>query len=477
MKKAGILLHISSLPGPFGIGKLGKEAYEFIHFLKEAGQTYWQILPIGPTAFGNSPYQSPSIYAGNPLFIDPRIVQSEGLINDIDYLYDNNKDVDYSKVIAINNKFLNEIKIIITKELNDFVNQNDWLVDYALYNIIKKINNNKPWYLWERALKNRDEKTLKDVKNKYKNEIKKEIFVQYLFYKQWFRFKNYANKLGIKIIGDIPIYVAYDSVEVWKNPQIFILDEEKIPIKVAGVPPDYFSKTGQLWGNPLYDWTYLKINNYQWWIQRIEHAKRLYDIIRIDHFRAFSEYYAIPYGSENAISGKWEEGPGMHFFKLIDRDNIIAEDLGVYDDKLKNLLKFTRFPGMKVLQFEMPYKSVRKIIKKTPKNTVLYTGTHDNDTIIGWFTNLMPKVKQKIMKDLKINDDKNINWDIINLAYQTKANTVIIPFQDFIGAGSYARMNTPGIIDNNWTYRISEDDVNNLLASKIYNITNEHNRL
>lgn len=479
MKKAGILLHISSLPGSMGIGTFGKEAYNFVDFLYYSGQTYWQILPLGPTTYANSPYQSPSIYAGNPLFIDLIQLKDEGLIDELKYFEDNTK-VDYEEVISRNRKILDSVKVIKDDFYYDFIKDNNWVYEYASYTVLKRYHHNKPWYLWDIKYRNRNQKALNQFIDENYDAIEKEIYIQYLFYKQWHQLKNYANIQGIKIIGDVPIYVSYDSVEVWSNPEIFQLDENKYPLQVAGVPPDYFSKTGQLWGNPLYDWDYLKQSNYKWWLDRIAYALKLYDVIRIDHFRGFSAYFSIPFGSKDATNGKWIEGPGIDFFKevvgLYGDERIIAEDLGQYDLKLQELLDYTNFPGMKVLQFELLDPHFKVNLKKIKKNTIVYTGTHDNDTLVGWFNHLSQSTQNKIIKFLKVKSPDNIHLDIIELAYQTKAKIVIIPIQDFLGLDSEYRMNTPGKVDNNWTYRLRKDQLTNKLANNIFAIINKHKR-
>lgn len=472
MKEAGILLHISSLPGGYGIGTLGKEAYYFIDFLKQAGLKYWQILPLGPTGFLNSPYQSPSIYAGNTFFIDRQIDNPTSL---------NTNKVDYQKVITINNNFINNLKPIKNDNYFCFLKNNKWVDDFGLYMLLKKLHNYRPWYEWEDCYKHRKQMKLHELKTKYDDQIEKIIYAQYLFFNQWMQLKKYANQQGIRIIGDLPIYCAYDSVEVWANPHLFQLDEKKRPFKVAGVPPDYFSKEGQLWGNPLYDWTYLELTNYDWWIERINYAMSLFDIIRIDHFRGFSRYYAIPYGHKNAIDGQWEIGPGKKLFAIIkekfDDERIIAEDLGFHDKMLQELLQYTGYPGMKVLQFEFLRNDFKRKLKQIPSNTVLYTGTHDNDTIMGWFNNLPEKIQKKIYYFFRINNNDNLHWCFLNLALSLQAKLVIIPFQDFLGLDSSARMNIPGTTNNNWKYRARKDQFNKMLAERIYNSLNKHRRI
>jgi len=398
---SGILLHITSLPSPYGIGAFGKEAYEFVDFLKEAGQSYWQILPLGMTSFGDSPYQSFSAYAGNPYFIDLNILIEAGCLKedeliDIDF-GDDEDEVDYEKV------FLNRMPILRSayrraiKEKRDeivaFKEENiDWIDDYSLYMTAKTDHDLKSWQEWDEDIKLRKPEAIKYYRNNFEDEINFWVYLQYEFFKQWNSLKKYANDNGIEIIGDIPIYVAEDSADVWANSNLFLLDEELRPTKVAGCPPDAFSETGQLWGNPIYDWDAMEESEFDWWIKRIEANYRLYDIIRIDHFRGFESYWQVPYGDKTAIDGEWIKGPGMKLFNAIKNKlgdiSVIAEDLGFLTDEVLKFREESGFPGMKVLQFAFDTREESDYLPHNyDKNCVVYTGTHDNDTADGWFGN------------------------------------------------------------------------------------------
>lgn len=478
MKKAGILLHISSLPGSFGIGTFGKKAYEFVDFLKRAGQSCWQILPLSPTSFGDSPYQSPSIYAGNPYFIDPLLVDNDFNPNLFSI---NDGFVDYKKQFIVKNSYIRSIKPKLNNDYFVFCKKNKkWLDDYALFNVLKQYHKNKPWQDWAPEYRYRNKNALDLFSINKFEDINRVKYIQYLFYTQWSELKKYANNSGIKIIGDLPIYVAYDSAEVWSHPELFQLDDNLTPIKVAGVPPDYFSDLGQLWGNPLYNWAYMKYDNYQWWIERINFALDIYDLIRMDHFRGFSQYYSIPYGENNAIVGNWEMGPGIDLFKLVkgkfNDDKIIVEDLGIHDDLLQSLLDYTNYPGMKVLQFELININPQKQLDKIKENKIIYTGTHDNETIMGWYNNL-PIVIKKLFKNKLSIDEENINWSFIKLAYQTNAKLVLIPIQDILGLDNNFRMNTPSTITGNWRYRVGDNDLTNELSNKLLFFTSKYDRL
>jgi|SRR5690554_573352 len=477
MKKTGILLHISSLPGKYGIGTFGKEAYRFVDFLNRSGQSYWQILPLTPTSYGDSPYQSPSIYAGNLYFIDPELIS--GKTNNKQVMI-NNGYVDYGKLFYNKNKYLHSIKVIKSDDYYGFCDKNrEWLFDYALYSILKKKFNYKPWYEWDTIYRNRNYKALEKFYLLYKEEIELEQYLQYLFFQQYHELKSYANKSGIQIIGDMPIYVSLDSVEVWANPHLFKLDDNKMPIEVAGVPPDYFSKKGQLWGNPLYDWDYMRSDDYKWWRKRMENALSLYDIVRIDHFRGFSQYYAIPYGRRDATIGTWKMGPGERLFNHINKDfgneRIIAEDLGTYDSLLQSLLDRTNYPGMKVLQFELININPKKRLDIIKTNSIVYTGTHDNETIVGWYYNL-PLAIKRLFKEKLLIDQKYINWSFIELAYQTKAKLTIIPMQDILGLTNNYRVNIPSTITGNWRYRLMENQLTENLAERLLYHTIKNNR-
>ena len=399
MRKSGILMHISSLPSKYGIGKMGKSAYDFVDFLVSAGVKCWQILPLSPTSYGDSPYQSFSVYAGNPYFIDFETLKREGLIKKSDYedikWQDNDHQVNYS--IIYNNCFkvlrqaYKTYKRDISKRYKTFVEKNSsWLDDYALFMALKFKNNGKPWYEWDKKLAMRDSNALKKASEELEKETEFFKFIQYKFFRQWSNLKKYANDKGVEIIGDMPIYVSYDSVEAWVSPELFQFDKHKKPKDVAGCPPDDFAVTGQLWGNPLYDWEYHKKTGYKWWIDRLRFSASIYDIVRIDHFRGFESYYAVPYGDETAENGEWRKGPGAELFKAAEKAlgklNIIAEDLGFITEDVYKMLADVGYPGMKILQFAFGEDSANEHLPHnfTSSNCIAYTGTHDNETLKGW---------------------------------------------------------------------------------------------
>jgi len=495
---AGILMPITSLPTRYGIGTIGKEAYEFADFLKGAGQKYWQILPVGPTSYGDSPYQSFSTFAGNPYMIDLDILCSEGLLKPEDYKAldwgDNDEKVDYEKIY--NNRFA-VLKIAFKnfgkkdsgreeekKAFKSWCTKNkNWLDNYALYMAVKGSFDNKAWTQWEdESIRLRTDEGVKNYKKKLSKEISFWKFVQFKFYEQWEAFRAYVNGLGIEIIGDMPIYVAMDSADTWANPEVFWLDENRQPVCVAGCPPDYFSATGQLWGNPLYNWEYLKETGYKWWFARIKAASELFDITRIDHFRAFNDYYAIPFPAENAINGKWMDGPGIEFFNLMRKAlgdlPIIAEDLGTMTPGVIKLLKDSGYPGMKVLEFAFDSNEENNYLPHTyTPNCVVYSGTHDNDTLMGWMKEADEKSVKFAREYCKMADDEPFNWGIIRTAYASVSNYCIIQMQDYLGLGSEARMNIPSTLGGNWEWRIRKDYASGGLAAKIRKLTKTYNRL
>ncbi len=480
-KSSGILLPISSLPSKYGIGTFGKEAYNFIDFLVLSGQKYWQLLPLGPTSFGDSPYSPFSAYAGNPYYIDLEILMESGLIKDEDcnILNSNDNYVDYEK------QFYNRYKILYkafinssskyNKEIIKFKTENQWVDDYSLFMALKYRNRQLPWYKWDEEIKDRKTENLKTENECLKEDIDFWVFLQYLFYEQYFKLKEYANLRGISIIGDMPIYVAEDSVEAWAFRDMFVIDENDKFTMVAGVPPDYFSTEGQLWGNPVYNWGYLKEKSYEWWIKRIKWSLKLYDIVRIDHFRGFDEYWAVPYGSENAIKGVWLTAYGKELFEKaleeIDNLNIIAEDLGIITDSVIKLKKEFDFPGMKVLQFAFDANPDNPHLPENyEENSIAYTGTHDNDTLRGWFKKLNNNEQQYVVKTLNIKDDEILDA-LIKSVLNSKANIVIIPLQDYMHLGSEARINTPSTLGGNWDWRVKREQLNAELAQKIKQMT------
>lgn len=487
MRCSGILLPVASLPGKYGIGSFSKEAYKYIDFLKAAGQKYWQILPLGPTGYGDSPYQSFSTFAGNPYFIDIDTLIAEGLLkrSEVDtYDWGNNSSyVDYEKIWLSRFKVLKiaygRSDIEKKSKYKKFIKENNfWLDDYALYMAIKNKFGGVSFIEWDEDIRRRKPEAVA----KYKKELAEEIgfykFQQFKFNEQWNKLKSYANKNGIKIIGDIPIYVAFDSADTWSNPELFKFDKDGLPTGVAGCPPDGFSAIGQLWGNPLYDWKYHKKTGYEWWIKRIRNCYKLYDVVRIDHFRGFDEYYNIPYGDPTAEFGKWEKGPGISLFKALKKElgemDIIAEDLGFLTDSVLKLVKDTGYPGMKVLQFAFDSREDSDYLPHNYiQNCIVYTGTHDNNTIQGWY-NDMKKDDRKFADaylDNKGASKDTLHWDYIRLAMGSVANLCVIPVQDYLGLGAEARINTPATLGNNWKWRMSDKALTKQLAKKIYGVT------
>lgn len=491
-RAAGILMHISSLPGKYGIGTLGKNAYEFANFLKKSGQTLWQILPIGPTSFGDSPYQSFSVHAGNPYFIDLEMLCEDGLLSKNDCNHFNFGDspinVDYKKIYDNRFKLLKKafmsFKDSRDTQFNKFKLENRaWLFDYSLFMAVKSHYNMAPWHNWpDENIKTRTADSVEYYSELLKNEIEFFMFLQYLFYSQWAKLKKYVNSLGIKIIGDMPIYVGLDSADTWSYPEVFWLDCNKKPVKVSGCPPDGFSPKGQLWGNPLYNWKYLKSTNYSWWINRIKTANKLFDITRIDHFRGFDSYYAIPFGANDATCGEWLNGPGIDFFNMLKEKlgdiPIIAEDLGFLTASVKKLLSDTGYPGMKVLQFAFESQKENDYLPHNyVKNCIAYTGTHDNDTIMGWFKNGR---KQDILHAVEygaLNETEGYSWGLIRLCYASVSKAAIIPMQDFLGLDSRSRMNIPSTVGGNWTWRVLKEQITDDLADKIKHLTKLYGRI
>ena len=493
-RSSGILLHPTSLPGKYGIGSLGKEAYKFVDFLKKSNQKLWQIFPLGPTGYGDSPYQCFSSFAGNPYLIDFDLLIEQNLLTEEDLkdvnFGENEEYIDYGAIYnqkyPLLRKAYENFKANGNKELKEkletFKTENSsWLDDYSLYISLKNHFNGLPWNEWEDDIRTRKEAAINKYKAELANEIEYHNFIQFLFFTQWNNVKKYANDNGIKIIGDIPIFVAVDSSDAWANPEIFLFDPELKPVKVAGVPPDYFSATGQLWGNPLYDWDKLKELNYKWWVDRVKANLSTCDIIRIDHFRGFDEYWAVPYGDKTAENGTWCPGPRTDLFNAIKNElgelPIIAEDLGTMTQGVIDLREATGFPGMKILGFAFDSKEENDYLPHTyTKNCVVYTGTHDNDTLIGWFTKANEDDKQFARNYLNSRSDNEIHWDAIRGAWSSVANMAIAPIQDFLGLGSEARINTPGVASGNWQWRLKDDVLTDELAEKIAKFTKVYSR-
>lgn len=496
MRRSGILLPVFSLPSRYGIGCFSKEAYEFVDRLSEAGQSLWQILPLGPTSYGDSPYQSFSTFAGNPYFIDLEELIKEGLLTEAecdgadfgtDEQYINYEKMYYNRFPVLRLAYERSLErgLFSSPEYQEFVEKEaEWLEDYALYMAVKDHFQGKSWEQWDEDIRLREEGAVQEYRQKLSDEIQFCKYQQYLFFCQWKKLKAYANEKGIQIVGDIPIYVAFDSADAWATPELFQLDEENVPVAVAGCPPDGFSATGQLWGNPLYNWDYHKESGYDWWIKRIAHCFRLYDMIRIDHFRGFDEYYAIPFGDKTAENGKWQKGPGMQLFDAIKEKlgelPIIAEDLGFLTDSVRKLLSDSGYPGMKVLQFAFDCREENDYLPHNyERNCVVYTGTHDNDTLRGWYDVISPFDKEMSQVYLNNADSpaEKISWDFVCLAMRSVGDTCIIPLQDYLGLGSEARINTPSTLGGNWCWRMKKGAFDRELAEQIRRLTKICRRL
>jgi 4-alpha-glucanotransferase len=493
MRASGILLPIFSLPSKYGVGCFSKQAYDFVDQLKAAGQKYWQILPIGPTGYGDSPYQSFSIFAGNPYFIDLEDFIEKGYLTKkecdaIDF-GDNDRYVDYKKMyferFDILKKAYQSSDIGKDTEFKKYVKKNEfWLNDYALYMAIKNYFHGISWIEWEEDIRLRKPEAVIAYSEKLNEEVEFYQFLQFVFYSQWKQLKNYANEKGIKIIGDIPIYVAFDSADCWADTKLFQFNKDNLPIAVAGCPPDSFSTAGQLWGNPLYAWSYHESTDFEWWTQRIQYCFQLYDVVRVDHFRGFDAYYTIPYGSRTAINGAWEKGPGYRLFEALNRKlgklDIIAEDLGFLTDSVRSLRKETGYPGMKVLQFAFDSREESDYLPHNySQNCIVYTGTHDNNTILGWYASISQSDRQLSIDYLNNarSAKEEIPWDFIRLAMGSVAQICIIPLQDYLGLGSEARINTPSTLGDNWKWRVLENELSESIIKKIYKITKLYDRI
>lgn len=494
MRSSGVLLPVFSLPGKYGIGSMSKEAYAFVDFLCAAGQKYWQILPIGPTSFGDSPYQTFSSFAGNPYFIDPDALVKEKFLSKKDLLglSSGKKETDiaygelYDERFKILRKAFEKSNIESSKEFKAFIKKNaNWIDDYALFMSLKDSFGGKSFYEWPDELKKRDEKALAEAKKKYAKDILFYEFLQFEFEKEWKDLKAYANKKGIEIIGDIPIYVAADSADVWANPMLFDLDKDCMPIHIAGCPPDAFAVDGQRWGNPVYNWAYHKKTGYKWWIERMTRCVSLYDVIRIDHFRGFDEYYSIDSSEETARNGKWKKGPGYSLFaalkEAIPDMKVIAEDLGFITDTVRELINKTGFPNMKIVEFGFDGRKLSSKKAETAEpneylpcnfpntNCVVYTGTHDNETVKGWLKHLnkaqLAEFKAYAGTD---SDDIDVLTDrAIDLALSSVAEMAIIPMQDYLHLGNEARINTPSTTGKNWRWRMKEGSCTKELAKSM----------
>ncbi len=486
----GVLMHISSLPGNFGIGTLGHNAYEFVDFLNRSRQTYWQILPIGPTSYGDSPYQSFSTFAGNPYFIDFEILEGEGLIAKTDYESINwggsKSYVDYGTLYIERHKLFSKVQENFEKNIPGdfwkFCNENAfWLEDYSLFMAVKDAHNGVSFDNWEDDIRRKQPEAVKVWGKKCKGRVNYYKMLQYLFYRQWRNLKNYANGKGVKIIGDIPIYVAADSADVWSNPEQFMLDGNYKPVEVAGCPPDGFSGDGQLWGNPVYNWKYMKNEGYSWWKKRLEMSLKNYDVLRIDHFRGFDSYYCIPYGETTAKNGQWRQGPGAALFAEIKKTYgelpVIAEDLGFLTESVRNMLATVGYPGMKVLQFAFDSREASEYLPFSYiKNSVVYTGTHDNDTIRGWMSSA-PKQDFEYAKTYLRTDDDRFAREMMLSAMESVSNTCILCMQDLIGLDGSARMNRPSSVGENWKWRAAAEQITDEISDFLRTNTELYQRV
>jgi len=493
-RSSGILMHISSLPGEYGIGDFGKKAYEFVDFLEKSDQKLWQILPMGQTGYGDSPYQSYSAFAGNPYFIDLDGLVDEGLLTEED-IKDikawNKKDyVDYGLLYHVKTPLLKKAyeKFLLKSDdagVMEFKEKNRyWIEDYCLFMALKERFGGKSWQRWPKEYKFRLKEAVAEAKASLDDEMGYHLFAQYVFDKQWRKLKKYTNDKGIKIIGDIPIFIAGDSADAWANEKLFDFNKYKKPRKVAGCPPDAFSRDGQLWGNPLYNWKYMKKTGYEWWIERIKASFDLHDIVRIDHFRGFESYWAIPAGSKTAAKGRWQKGPGMDLFNAIKKRlgdlPIIAEDLGFLTPRVKKLLKDSGYPGMKILEFAFDSRDENDYLPhKYEENSVAYTGTHDNETVVGWYDvvdSADKKMCDTYLAKIKDVTSPEINWKFIETVWNSDSVMALAQMQDFLGIDTNGRMNVPSVPDGNWQWRVDEELLTDELVKRIGKITKKFER-
>lgn len=486
-RAGGILLHPSSLPGPYGIGDLGPQAYRFVDWLDSTGCKLWQVLPLGPTGYGDSPYQCFSAFAGNPYLISFDALIEEGLLTEDDFAnlpeFPPSR-VDYGQLIPWKLELLQKAFSRLTSASKKFreefgkfrVDNASWLDDYVLFMSLKEANGGGPWSDWDESLRKRVPTAIEEARAAHQEDILRHSFYQFLFFRQWHKLRTYANEQDIKIIGDIPIFIAYDSADAWAHPDLFFLDEDSLPTVVAGVPPDYFSKTGQLWGNPLYRWDVHKKSGYAWWLERFRSVLNFFDLVRLDHFRGFAGYYEIPYGAPTAETGQWMTGPGKDFFMTVSRafggkDNgtlpIIAEDLGVITPDVVELRESFHLPGMKILQFGFTGPDNPFLPHNYSANCVAYTGTHDNDTALGWFESA-PEEERKFALRYLNRDGSDFAWDLIRGVWSSVAVYAIAPMQDVLSLGTEARMNFPSRLGGNWEWRMREEDMSPALAQRLH---------
>ena len=485
-REAGILLHPTSLPSKYGVGDMGREAFKFVDFLTAAGQKVWQILPLGPVGFGYSPYQSPSAFAGNPLLIDIEELLAHKWLTPAEARVpyaSKSAFIDFERVISFKQKCFKKAWAVFQKskdvemqgQFQAFVEEEaDWLEDYALFDAAKKEFKNKAWFNWPEPIRSRDAKALKKLAERLADNIGYAKFVQFIFHKQWQKLHEYAREKGIRIMGDMPIFISHDSADVWANQQLFDLNEDGTAKTVAGVPPDYFSATGQLWGNPQYDWKAMEKENYAWWKKRFRNLHKLVDIVRIDHFRGFESYWEVDGKAETAINGHWRKGPGKAFFDIIKKEigdmEIVAEDLGIITDEVEALREACGFPGMKVLHFTLHFNEQGRLGFVAPENSIVYTGTHDNNTTVGWYNNDIDEATRAAVASLlhkKIDRPRDIAKGLLQFALASEARLAIAPMQDLLGLDERGRMNTPGTVGLNWKWCLKPDYQLELEASEI----------
>ena len=493
-RQSGVLMHISSLPGKYGIGSFGQSAYDFVDFLVRTKQRYWQILPLGTTSYGDSPYQSFSAFAGNTYFIDFDILIEEGLLNEVDVkgadFGDDPRKVDYAKIFDARRPIMEKAvaRFLKADDLSDyesFVEQNAaWLEVFAEYMAIKEHLDNLAWTEWpDEAIRRREPASLTSYREKLADKLTYHRVTQYLFFKQWLRLKAYANEHHIEIVGDMPIYVAADSADVWAQPHFFKTDAVGKPTCVAGCPPDEFSETGQLWGNPIYDWEAMDKDGYAWWIERLRESFKIYDIVRIDHFRGFESYWEVPADSDTSATGKWVKGPDYKLFAAVKEAlgdlNIIAEDLGFMTDEVIELRERTGFPGMKILQFAFnPDDESIDSPHLAPNNSVMYTGTHDNNTVLGWYKDEIDDATRQYMAQYTNRKEyETIPHAMLRTIFASVSFMAIATMQDLLELDSAARMNYPSTIGGNWTWRMTAEELNPIVEGELYSLTKTYRRM
>ena len=490
-RSSGVLMHITSLPGQFGIGTFGKSAYDFVDFLEETKQTYWQILPLTTTSYGDSPYQSFSAVAGNLNLIDFSLLKEDGLLEESDYANvnfgENPEKVDYALLFEARRPILEKAVANTSKnsevlaEIEKFEAENSsWLADYAEYMAIKESFGYKSFIHWDEDIKKGEQAAREKYRTELQDSIRYYTVTQYFFFKQWLALKEYANSKGIKIIGDMPIYVSADSVEMWTMPELFKVDENNEPLYVAGCPADDFSPTGQLWGNPIYDWEKHKEQGFSWWIYRVQESFKIYDVLRIDHFKGFSDFWQIDKDAENAVNGTWEAGPGIELFQKIKEQlgdlPIVAENLGFIDAKAEKLLDDSGYPGMKILQFAFPGEDNLDRPHHYTQNSVAYTGTHDNDVVNGWYEKLGESEKELVSEYLNRRDDEKITEAMIRGIYSSVSDYAIVTMQDLLDKDATSRMNVPSTVGGNWEWRMLAEDLTEERKEFLRNITVRYSR-